>query len=211
MDESAKSATPAGGIAVAANNPQYNLTATQLQAARNELSSLKAQSNAMQAKLAQERMWVLSTPASEREFSEIQRRRQVLQNEYQTTQDKLQAANLAQSFESQQGGERFTLLRAPSAPKSPVYPNRVGLILLGFIFGAAMAGIAVAISESTDRNIRTARDVELPDGVPMLASIPFIRNKRDRRGRVLKLGSFVAAYSIALCVAVAVIVSAAHR
>jgi hypothetical protein len=45
----------------------------------------------------------------------------------------------------------------------------------------------------------------------MLASIPFIRNKRDRRGRVLKLGSFVAAYSIALCVAVAVIVSAAHR
>lgn len=211
MDESAKSATPAGGIAVAANNPQYNLTATQLQAARNELASLKAQSNAMQAKLAQARMWVLSTPASEREFSEIQRRRQVLQNEYQTTQDKLQAANLAQSFESQQGGERFTLLRAPSAPKSPVYPNRVGLILLGFIFGAAMAGIAVAISESTDRNIRTARDVELPDGVPMLASIPFIRNKRDRRGRMLKMGSFVAAYSIALCVAVAVIVSAAHR
>jgi hypothetical protein len=74
-----------------------------------------------------------------------------------------------------------------------------------------MAGIAVAVSESMDTNIRTARDVVLPDGVPMLASIPFIDNKSDRRRRALRWGSIVAAYSIALVVAAAVIVSAKHR
>jgi len=211
MAQSAQSPSSPNGIALSANNPQYNLTATQLQAARNELASLKAQAYATQAKLGQSRNLVLATPGAEREFSEVMRRKQVLQNEYQQTQDKLQSANLAQTFESQQGGERFTLLRAPSDPKSPVYPNRVGLILLGLVFGAAVAGIAIAVSESTDKNIRTARDISLPEGVPVLASIPFIKNTSDRRRRVLKWGSFIAAYSIALFVAAAVIVSSAHR
>jgi hypothetical protein len=79
------------------------------------------------------------------------------------------------------------------------------------VFGTATAGIAVAVSESTDRHIRTARDMPLPDGIPLLASIPFILNKRDRRRRSIKFGSFVAAYSIALFVAAAVVVSAIHR
>jgi hypothetical protein len=139
------------------------------------------------------------------------RRKAALQTEYQATQDKLQSATLAQTFENQQGGERFTLLREATPPKSPAYPNRVGLILLGLVFGAAVAGIAVAISESSDKNIRAARDIELPDGVPMLASIPFIENKRDRRGRVLKLGSLIVAYCLAISIAAAVIISAAHR
>jgi uncharacterized protein involved in exopolysaccharide biosynthesis len=209
MDQ--QSGSTSGAISATANNPQYNLTATQLQAARNELASVKAQYNATQGKLNQSRMLVLSTPGAEREFSDVMRRKQVLQNEYQQTQDKLQSANLAETFESQQGGERFTLLRAPSDPKSPVYPNRVGLILLGLVFGAAVSGICVAVSESTDKNIRTARDLPLPDGIPMLASIPFISNRRDRRRRVLKFGSFIAAYSIALFVAAAVILAAGHR
>jgi polysaccharide chain length determinant protein (PEP-CTERM system associated) len=206
-----QSTNSSGAISQAANNPQYNLTATELQAARNELANLKSQAGGLQAKLSQSRAAVLTTPAAERELSDVMRRKQVLQNEYQATQDKLQSADLAKTFESQQGGERFTLLRAPSEPKSPVYPNRVGLILLGLVFGAAMAGIAVAVSESMDTNIRTARDVVLPDGVPMLASIPFISNKGDRRRRALRWGSFIAAYSIALFVAAAVIVSAKHR
>jgi polysaccharide chain length determinant protein (PEP-CTERM system associated) len=202
--------TPSGAIVQSANNPQYNLTAAQLQAARNELDGLRTQEAALRAKLNQYRSLVSATPVADRELSDVLRRKQALQNEYQQTQDKLQNANLAETFESQQGGERFTMLRAPSDPRSPVYPNRLGLILLGLVFGAGVAGVAVAVSESTDRNIRTARDMVLPDGLPVLASIPVIKNKRDRRRRALKLGSFIAAYSIALAVAAAVVVSG-HR
>jgi len=209
MDEQA--AGSSAGIKPAANNPQYNLIATQLQAARNELAGLRSQVNSLQAKLERSRSLVMQTPVAEREFSEVLRRKQVLQNEYQQAQDKLQNANLAQTFESQQGGERFTLLRAPSDPRSPVYPNRLGLMLLGLVFGTAVACIAIAVSEATDKNIRTARDVSLPDDAPLLASIPFIRNRGDRRRRALKIGSFVAAYSIALSLAAALIIFSAHR
>jgi uncharacterized protein involved in exopolysaccharide biosynthesis len=211
MAQQAANPVTASGISAGANNPQYNLTATELQGARNSVASLRAQANALQSKMGQSRFLIAQTPAAEHEFSEITRRKQALQAEYQRIQDKLQSANLAQTFESQQGGERFTLLRAATEPKSPAYPNRVGLILLGLVFGGALAGIAVAISESTDKNIRTARDLALPEGVAMLASIPFIPNKADRRSRVFKVGSLVAAYCVAVSVAVVVIIASAHR
>ena len=203
--------TPGGAVTQGSNNPQYQMTATQLQAARNELANLKAQANATRAKLDQYRGLVLHTPAAEKEVSEVLRRKEVLQNQYQRSQDRLQSANLAESFESQQGGERFTLLRGPVLPRSPVFPNRIGLILLGLVIGGALTGLAVAIAESMDRNVRIARDVSLLDDIPVLASIPFIRNTRDKRRRALMFTSFAAAYSIAACVAAAVILSALHH
>jgi polysaccharide biosynthesis transport protein len=191
----------------AANNPQYQLTQTQLKAARNGLASLQRQFNATSAKLAQRRELVSQTPSAERAVSEIFRRKDALQNELQRVQDKLQSANLAETFESHQGGERFALVHASSIPGMPVYPNRVGLILIGLVFGAALAGIAVAVAESSDHRIRTISDLHLPDGVPMLAAIPFISNRVDHRSRRTRLRSLVGVYSIALAVMVAVIVS----
>jgi uncharacterized protein involved in exopolysaccharide biosynthesis len=209
MAQNGKSAI--AGVTQGSNNPQYQLTATQLQAARNELANLQAQSNVARAKLEQYRGLVLRTPAAEREVAEVLRRKEVLQNQYQHSQDRLQSANLAETFESKQGGERFTLLRAPVIPRSPVYPNRVGLILLGLVIGAALSGIAVAASEATDKNVRIARDLPMLNDVAVLASIPVIRNTRDKRRRALMYGSFLAAYSLAACAAIAVIVSARYR
>jgi polysaccharide chain length determinant protein (PEP-CTERM system associated) len=203
--------TSPGGIAQQSNNPQYQMTATQLQAARDELNNLKAQANAMRAKLEQYRGLVARTPGAEREVSEVLRRREVLQVEYQHAQDRLQSANLAETFESHQGGERFTMLRAPILPRSPVFPNRVGLILLGLVFGAALTGIAVAIAESNDKNVRTTRIRPLLNQVPVLATIPYIKNTRDKRRHALMLSSFAVAYSLAAVIAIAVVISTRHR
>ena len=197
----------AAGSKVPPNNPQYLMTRTELKGARNSLASLHALDGSLRAKLARSRGLVQGTPAAEREFSAVLRRREVLQNEYQHTQDRLQSANLAESFESAQGGERFSMVHAPSVPKLPVYPNRIGLILLGLVFGSALAGVGAALAESGDKKVRTARDVVLPDGVPVLASIPFIKNTKDRRRRAIMLTSFAAAYGLAIFVAAAVIVS----
>ncbi|MDP9009203.1 MAG: hypothetical protein M3N91_10970 [Pseudomonadota bacterium] len=207
----AQSGINASGLASAANNPQYLMTATELRGARNSLHGLEQLMAQNRAKLQQLHALVAMTPAAERAVSEILRRKQALQNEYQQTQDKLQSANLAESFESQQGGERFTMLRAPSHPRTPIFPNRLGVILLGLVLGAALTGIAVAVAESVDYNVRAARDLALPEGTPLLASIPFIKNKRDRRIRVLMLSSFAAAYSLAAFIAVAVILSSLRR
>jgi len=196
---SAEQATTAnGGIVQNATNPLYMTTASQLQSVRKELAGYKAQVARKTAEAAQYEAFLRKTPGVEREYSDIMRRRTALQNTYQGIQDKLQNAQIAQNFESVQGGERFTLLRAPSAAKLPVYPNRIGLILLGVVLGGLFAGIAVAVAEASDTNVRDTGDLPVLGDAPVLAAIPLINNSRDRRSRRLKLVSWTAAYAVAI-------------
>jgi succinoglycan biosynthesis transport protein ExoP len=206
----AQAGTNASGVAQQANNPQYLMAETELKGARNTLAGLQQLAASRRAKLDQLRALVEATPAAERAVSEILRRKQALQNEYQQTEEKLQSANLAETFESAQGGERFTMLRAPSLPRTPVFPNRLGLLLLGLVLGAALTGIAVAAAESMDQRVRGPKDLPLADTSLLLGSVPFIKNKRDRRWRAIFFSSFAAAYCIAAFVAVAVIISSRH-
>jgi polysaccharide biosynthesis transport protein len=198
-------------LAADVNNPQYQLTAAQLRAARDELGNLRGLAAQLRAKMDSYRSFVARTPGAEREISEVLRRREVLQNQYQRAQDRLQSANLAETFESQQGGERFTLLRGPVLPHSPVFPNRTGLILLGLVLGLAFAGAAVAVAEGMDRTLRVSRDGALLDDVPVLANIPFIDNARDARRRTIMFISFGVAYSAAAILLIGVILNALHR
>jgi polysaccharide biosynthesis transport protein len=190
--------TAAGGIVQNANNPLYQTTASQLQSVRKELAGYRAQVTRKTAEAEQYEAFLRKTPGVEREYSEIMRRRTSLQNTYQGIQDKLQNAQIAQNFESVQGGERFTLLRAPSRGKLPVYPNRIGLILLGLVLGGLFSGIAVAIAEASDTNVRDTGDLPVLGDAPVLAAIPLINNSRDRRMRRLKLVSWAAAYCVAI-------------
>ena len=207
----AQAGTNASGVAQNANNPQYLMLQAELKGARNTLAGLQQLAAERRGKVESLRARVETTPVAERAVSEIMRHKQALQNEYQQTQDKLQSATLAESFESQQGGERFTMLRAPSVPRSPYFPNRLGLILLGLVLGTALTGIAVASAETMDHNIRASKDLVLPEAAPLLASIPFIKNSKDRRRRTIMLTGFAAAYSLAAFVAIAVILSALRR
>ena len=121
----AQTASSSGG-SQPANNPQYQLTQTQLKAARNELANLQRQFNATAAKLAQRRELVSQTPSAERAVSEIFRHKESLQNEYQRVQDKLQSANLAETFETKQGGERFALVHESSGSRLAGLPQSSG-------------------------------------------------------------------------------------
>ncbi len=199
-EQAAVAGGAAGGIVPNANNPVYMTTASQLKSARNELASLRAQAAKKQALVDQYEQLLRRTPGVEREYSDIQRRRSALQTTYQAIQDKLQNAQIAQNFETTQGGERFTLIRAPLPTRMPVYPNRIGLILLGIVLGGLFSAIAVAIAEASDSRIRDVRDLPLFGEVQMLAAIPTIMTKRDRRRRRLAFASWAAAYTVAILV-----------
>jgi polysaccharide chain length determinant protein (PEP-CTERM system associated) len=188
----------AGGIVANANNPLYQTTVSQLQSARKELGGLKAEAARKTAVINQYEQLLRKTPAVEREYSDIQRRRLSLQGTYQAIQDKLQNAQIAQNFENTQGGERFSLIRPPAPGKRPVFPNRIGLILLGVVLAGLFSAIAVAIAEASDSNIRDSGDLSrIGDGL-VLVSIPEIHNTRDRRRRRLVFTSWAVAYGLAV-------------
>jgi polysaccharide chain length determinant protein (PEP-CTERM system associated) len=188
----------AGGVVQNANNPLYLTTASQLQSTRKELAGLKAEAARKTALINQYEETLRRTPGVEREYSDIQRRRLALQGTYQGIQDKLQNAQIAQNFETAQGGERFSLIRPPVPGKRPVFPNRIGLILLGVVLGGLFSAIAVAVAEASDSNIRDVGDLAKIGGGVVLVSIPEIRNTRDRRKRRLVFTSWAVAYGLAI-------------
>jgi succinoglycan biosynthesis transport protein ExoP len=200
----------AGGIVANANNPLYMTTASQLASVRKELQGYRTQAARKTADIDQIEQLLRKTPGVEREYSDIMRRRTSMQNTYQGIQDKLQNAQIAENFETEQGGERFTLIRPALPARLPVYPNRVGLILLGVVLGGLFSAIAVAIAEASDRNVRDVSDLPVLGDALVLAAIPRISNSRDRRVRRLKVVSWAAAYTTALLFVGAAVISALH-
>ena len=201
---------PTNGIVAGANNPQYQSTASELTSTRHELSALRAQAAGLRSKIDHYEALLRLAPAVEREYSEIGRRRSSLEASYQQIQDKLNNAQLARRFEVNDQGEHFTLLRAAFPSKSPVYPNRIGLILLGLLLGGVLSAIAVALAESADLTVRSVSDFPAIADAPLLGSIPRILNSRDAARRRLALASWVLAYSIVLVAIGAKAIRAIH-
>ncbi len=86
------------------------------------------------------------------------------------------SAELAQNLETEQKGERFTLIQPPELPIDPVSPNRVALVLLGGIL-AVGAGIGMALLlEALDDGIYTIGEVTTLTGAAPLVAITYMEN-----------------------------------
>ena len=177
-----------------ADNPEYRRISGELAAARAEVAALETSSARGRAQLARYTANVNPSATLERQVADLQRRRQSLQSEYQEAQDKLKGAQLSQVAESGQVAEHFSLLQSPYPATQPYSPNRIGVILLGFVLGGALAAVAVAMAESADATVRGARDIVGLNGLPILGSIPEILLTSDQVRRRWIWGSVIAVY-----------------
>ncbi len=200
-----------GGTATSINNPQYVMMAAELASTRRDLAALQAQAAKEQQRIDSFSELLRRTPAVERQESDILRRRQSLQTEYQQIEDRLQSAQEAQSFEAQQRGDRFVLLKAADVPGSPISPNRKGIIAIGLLLGLGLAGGAIALAETVDTHIRNIGDIPESGEAPLLASIPIIRNQRDRVNRRIVICAGGLAYALAVIAVGNVVAQALHH
>lgn len=199
------------GIVTGATNPQYVMTATELESTRRQVASLQKQAAHEQAKLEQYGQLLRRTPTAERAESDIMRRRQSLQAEYQEIEDKLQSAREAQSFEAEQRGDRFVMLQAPAVPARPSSPNRTGIIALSLLLGLGLSAMAVAMAESVDPHIRNLSDLPRANEIPLLAMIPFITNAHDQHRRRIIATALTMAYAFATLLVGIVVTAARHH
>ena len=96
------------------------------------------------------------------------------QKEYADIKDRAYSAELAQSLESEQRGDRFTLMYEATTPKMPVRPNRIGIVMLSVFLGFLASVIVVAIRERGDSTLRTAADLKKVFGAEPIGVIPVI-------------------------------------
>ncbi|MDQ2694018.1 MAG: Wzz/FepE/Etk N-terminal domain-containing protein, partial [Pseudomonadota bacterium] len=199
----AHSRPPSGGQrGAAADNPAYIALAAQLEASRTELDLARLERSRVQEKLADLEQRLFMTPAVEREYLAITRDYQVALANYQEIIDKLQRAGLAAQLEKDAKGERFALLGEASLPVEPVKPNRLGILLLGFMLAFGGGTGSSLIAEHRDPTVRGYRGAAAIVQVPPLAGIPYIQTPLEmeqRRRRRLAAGvAAVAAAALAL-------------
>ncbi|MGE3511361.1 MAG: lipopolysaccharide biosynthesis protein [Vicinamibacterales bacterium] len=179
-------AAPSPVVPVAPDNPVYIQLQARLQATTTDIAAMIAQKAVLQAKLTDLEDRITRSPEVEREYRELTRDYETAQAKYQEVFAKRQEAELASNLESEQRGERFTMIEPPAIPQEPSKPNRLVIALLGFILSIGGGVGAGAFAESIDGRVYGRSGVTRILGVAPLAVIPVLETNRSairRRSR----------------------------
>ncbi|OQW33583.1 MAG: hypothetical protein A4E19_04145 [Nitrospira sp. SG-bin1] len=160
-------------------NPAYINLQAQLNSARSSLEALRKTRQDIKRRLQEYATRLEKGPMIEPEYLVLIRDRDTSGQKYQDIRSRLLEAKVAEGLEVQRKGERFSLIDPPGLPEKPYKPNRVAIVLLGFIL-AIGGGVGLgAAAESLDHSIRTPDQlVALTQHFP-LAVIPFMPNEAD--------------------------------
>ena len=186
------------------DNPVYITLQSQLAAVDSEIRSLKEQKEKITAGIQELEKNILLSPQVEREYRGLVRDYENAVREYNETKVKQAQANAAKQLESENKGERFTLIDPPALPEEPVSPNRPAIIFLGLIF-AIGSGLGYAfVADAISGTVRGVNNVKNLLGVAPLAVIPYqmnmqdISRKKSTQKRTVLLGLVIVVSAIVL-------------
>ncbi|MES1254510.1 MAG: hypothetical protein ABUS56_02805 [Acidobacteriota bacterium] len=178
---------------------------TRLQDLQTELTNLNKQiadktneEKRLRDVVAEYQKRIEAEPTRETELTELTRDYGTQQGMYTSLLGKKLDSQLSTNLERRQVGEQFKILdpaRLPTRPFSPNRPRYYGMgILAGIATGLALAGLL----EYFDRTMRTEEDVRAALNLPVLATIPIIRESpRTRRRRAAAAAATAAALLLA--------------
>ena len=145
-----------------------------------------------------------AAPARETELIELTRDYDTLQQLYTSLLAKSEESKLAVNLENRQIGESFRILDAARVPERPFSPNRLRLNGMGTMAGVAIGLGLVFLLEWRDTSLKTDGDVRIVTGLPVLAFVPVLVTRMDRRRahrRRLAAGAALAVLTMAAAVA----------
>ena len=125
-------------------NPVKRVLQTQITDIDSEIKALHAQSEGIRSQIGLLQARVDNTPVRALELSKISRGYDITLRKYQDLLAKSLESELAENMEKKQKGEQFQILDPANFPVKPARPNRLLIILMGFIAGLA-GGIGLAI------------------------------------------------------------------
>jgi uncharacterized protein involved in exopolysaccharide biosynthesis len=163
-----------------------------------ELGKLRDEETTLRATIASFEQRLQGAPEREQEFSLVTRDRQVAKDLYDSMLKRYDEAQLAASLETDRQGERFRVLEPALPPEGPTGPNRLRLILLGFLLALAGAVAMVLTTEQFDASFHGVDEVREFTSVPVLVSIPPIGPVPFKRRLLTGLATISAIAGIAL-------------
>ena len=188
------------------SNPAYINLTTQIESADLEIAGIKKDRQRLQAELAEYRGHLARTPQIEQEYHLLTRDYENARLRYQETLSKHMIAKSAEGLEKGQKGQRFTIIDPAALPQHPFKPNRLAIVVVGFVLGiGAGAGLAV-LREISDHAIRSEMVLAHLTEKPVLGVVPRIITREDRQRKRIK----TAIYSLSTTAAFGLCILAVH-
>lgn len=168
------------------DNPGYIQIETQIASTDLEIAETERVYADLQTQYRTYQRRVVSTPQVEQEYKILLRDYDNAQAKYQETNTRLLSAREAKGLEQSQLAERFTLIDPPIVPEKPIRPNRLALIMVGFVLSMGI-GMGVGVfMEFMDRSIRRPQELSEIVKYPVLAVVPYWETEREARNIVRK-------------------------
>jgi len=165
------------------DNPAHVALSNQIASTGFEIESLNRQVNALEQTAAQYRRRLQATPQVEQAYNALIGERQNTQAKYNDLMAKYMESQVAHGLEKERKGERFTIIDPARFPDRPVRPNRLVIILIGFVLAITSGVGVVAIREYADNSVRDIRRLGRAFPLPVLAAIPCLETQEDKTRR----------------------------
>jgi uncharacterized protein involved in exopolysaccharide biosynthesis len=163
------------------DNPAYINLMTQIVSTDLEIKNLSEDVAMKNESINDYRHRVEMAPVVEQEFNQLTLDYNNAKKRYDEIAGKLLKSRVAQEMDIQQVGEHFTITDPAYVPTKPVKPNRLAIMLLGFVLatGAGMGG--AAFKEATDHTIKSGKEILKLEGVDLLATMPYTPTAEEKR------------------------------
>jgi polysaccharide chain length determinant protein (PEP-CTERM system associated) len=181
-----------------AENPAIVTLASQLAGTQSEIESLKRDLERVAEKKEMYRRRIEATPGVEEEHKRLIMERSNTQAKYDDLMKKFMEAKVSQGLEKEQMGERFTLIDPARFPEQPVFPNIPAILLIGAVLGIGAGIGTVSLREYSDHSVRTMEELAAAAQIPVLAEIPVIVTRREKRWQTRKKWLTIAAIVVIL-------------
>jgi uncharacterized protein involved in exopolysaccharide biosynthesis len=148
-------------------------SAALVSAAQRQVAQLRDQLSSTENEQRELGLRIARTPARQEALSKMEEKAKVLSDNYADFLRKVKEAELAETLESAQQGERFSVIESATPP---THPNRSTLRLLAMVLAGSVgfAGMVGLLFELLDPVVLDASQVEFVTDSPMLGSAPRI-------------------------------------
>jgi len=152
---------------------QYNEARSDAKRFREEMKTLKEQMALYQRR-------VEDTPKKEQEMLQLTRDYDLVKSNYQSLMDKKIQAQMAENLERKQQGETFKVLDPARFPETPFKPDRNKILLMGAMIGLSIGLGLTWLREFMDQSFHTVSDVESYLEIPVIATIPNLKEEEKK-------------------------------
>jgi uncharacterized protein involved in exopolysaccharide biosynthesis len=157
---------------VANLNPVKEVLRVQILDIDSEIQALRSQSDRIRSQIGILQSRVDNTSTRSIELSKISRGYDITLRKYQDLLGKSLESELSENMEKRQKGEQFQIVDPANYPLKPIRPNRLLVVLAGFLVGVA-SGVGLALLwDNLDTSFKRSDEILASVNVPLLATIP---------------------------------------